>query len=192
MPRSVPRSPAQRRLRKDTAHGRLPVPRHSRGVGIGPRPAPNRGRRGGPHIVAQILPHHLGVPRRPRQQVLRPVRSGITGMLGDCPTVRPRQPGQQTEQERSSPPARFDPAEPRPDQAHQLIEARRPAVGVYAVAASPRGKITIYGWSISWRLASLPRRVDGYVLARPSTPAFVRRGQIAPIARLADPPVCAT
>jgi hypothetical protein len=81
------------------------------------------------HIAAQILPHRLGVPRRPRQQVLHPVRSGVTGLIRDRPTVRARQPGQQTEQERASPPARLDPAEPRPDQAHQLIEARPPAVG---------------------------------------------------------------
>jgi hypothetical protein len=66
------------------------------------------------HIAAQILPHRLGVPRRPRQQVLHPVRSGVTGMLGDRPTVRPRQPGQQTEQERSSPPGAARPGRTAP------------------------------------------------------------------------------
>jgi len=53
-----------------------------------------------PHdVVAQVIPDAIGVPARPREQVLHAVRIAVTGMFGDRPTVLPRQVGQQPEHE---------------------------------------------------------------------------------------------
>ena len=38
-------------------------------------------------IVAQIIAHVLGVPFRPRQQVLQAIGSGLAAMLGDRPAI---------------------------------------------------------------------------------------------------------
>jgi hypothetical protein len=42
------------------------------------------------HVPAQVLAHSVGVPARPRQQMLHPIRACLTGVLGDRPTVHPR------------------------------------------------------------------------------------------------------
>jgi hypothetical protein len=54
-------------------------------------------------VAAQSVRHRLGIPHRTSQQMLRPVRAGIPGMLGDRPAVRPRKTSQQSRQERPRP-----------------------------------------------------------------------------------------
>jgi hypothetical protein len=44
------------------------------------------------HVAAQIAADRLSVPHSTRQQTLHPVRTVITGVLGDRPAVRARQP----------------------------------------------------------------------------------------------------
>ncbi|QUQ63912.1 hypothetical protein JJ691_16290 [Kutzneria sp. CA-103260] len=46
-------------------------------------------------VVPQVIPDSLGVPAGPAQQVLHPVRAGLTGVLGNRPARRAAQPGQQ-------------------------------------------------------------------------------------------------
>src|SRR3954468_3086205 len=50
-------------------------------------------------VVAGLLRHPVRVPDSPGQQVLRAVRTGVAGVLGDRPAVLARQIGQQPEQE---------------------------------------------------------------------------------------------
>src|SRR3954454_11107356 len=50
-------------------------------------------------VVAGLLRHPVRVPGSPGQQVLRAVRTGVAGVLGDRPAVLARQIGQQPEQE---------------------------------------------------------------------------------------------
>jgi len=44
------------------------------------------------HVAAQVVADRLVVPDGPGQQVLHPIRGGLTGVLGNGPTVRPRHP----------------------------------------------------------------------------------------------------
>jgi hypothetical protein len=90
------------------------------------------------HVAAQVVADRLVVPGGPGQQVLHPIRGGLTGVLGNGPTVRPRQPRQQPEHEGPGPPPRLYPREPGPDPAHQLIEGMLPAIRAYAVARGHR------------------------------------------------------
>src|SRR3954447_2245933 len=50
-------------------------------------------------VVAGLLRHPVRVPDSPGQQVLRAVRTGVAGVLGDRPAVLARQIGQQPGQE---------------------------------------------------------------------------------------------
>src|SRR5690242_14702416 len=70
--------------------------------------------------------------------MLQPVRAGVPSVLGDRPAVRPRQPRQQSQQERPRPPPRLHPGEPRPEPAHHLVQASPPPVRVYALARGHR------------------------------------------------------
>ena len=38
-------------------------------------------------VVTQIISNPVGVPFRPRQQMLQPIGGGITAMLGDRPAI---------------------------------------------------------------------------------------------------------
>ena len=44
-------------------------------------------------VIAQILPHRIGVPAGTGQQVLQPVGSGITAILGNGPAILAVQAG---------------------------------------------------------------------------------------------------
>jgi hypothetical protein len=90
------------------------------------------------HVAAHIITHRVGVPPRPLQQVLHPVRRRIASVLGDRPAVLARQARDQAHHERPRPPPRFHPAEPASDPAHQLIEQQSPAIKVYAEASGHR------------------------------------------------------
>lgn len=92
-------------------------------------------------VIAQVVTDRVGIPGRTRQQMLHPIRRHLTGMRGDRPAVHPRQPRQQPQQEQPDPPARFNPREPRPDPAYQLVETTPPTIRVYAMARSHRATV---------------------------------------------------
>ncbi len=78
------------------------------------------------HIGADIVADCVGVPLRPVQQVLHPVRGRVTGVLSEGPTVLSRQVRQQTEHQCPRPTSWFDSGEPSCDAFHRLIEHRPP------------------------------------------------------------------
>jgi len=94
-------------------------------------------------VAADVVADRVGVPDRPGQQMLHPVRAGLTGVFGDRPTVLPGQFGQQPGDERPDPPPRLHPSEPGRDPAHQLVEHQLPGGRgrVYALARGHRGII---------------------------------------------------
>ena len=90
------------------------------------------------HVAAQVVPHPVVIPHRPRQQVLHPVRVGLPGVFGHRPTVDPWQFAQQPAHHHPDPAAWLDPGEPGCDAAHQLVVLPLPSVNVYAVASGHR------------------------------------------------------
>ena len=88
------------------------------------------------HVVAEVIAHLVLVPHRPGQQMLHPVRVGVTGVLGDRPAVLSWQVREQAAHERPGSPPKIRPSEPTCDPAQQLVEQLLPAGGVdvYAVA----------------------------------------------------------
>jgi hypothetical protein len=54
--------------------------------------------------------------------MLHAIRAPLTGVLGDRPTVRPRQPGHQAEHQHAGSTSRLDPTEPVREPTHQPIE----------------------------------------------------------------------
>jgi len=90
------------------------------------------------HIGPQVIPGTVGIPGRPRQQVLHPARVVIARVLGNGPAILAGQPGHQAQDERPRSPPRLHPAKPAPDPQHQLIEHAQPPAGAYAVASGHR------------------------------------------------------
>jgi hypothetical protein len=88
--------------------------------------------------AAQVITHAIGVPARPGQQMLHPVRCGIPGMLSDRPAVLPWQVSQQPQHEHPCPPPGLNPGKPACDLAHQVIEHVLPPGKVYAMASGHR------------------------------------------------------
>ena len=78
------------------------------------------------------------IPLRPAEQVLHPVRRGVPGVLGDRPTVLPRQRRQQPSHEVPHPPTRLRPAETRSHGQHQVVEQHPPPLSVYPISRSHR------------------------------------------------------
>jgi len=89
-------------------------------------------------VAAQVIPHRVGVPPRPRQQMLQPIRSGLPAVLGDRPTVLPVQTRQQPQHQRRGVPARLVPGETRPDPVHHLTETIPPTSTAYPVRRGHR------------------------------------------------------
>lgn len=85
------------------------------------------------HVGTQVITHLVGVPRRPGQQVPHPVRIPIPGMLGDRPTVLPRQLRQQPHDEPTGSPTGFHPSESATDPRPQPVRFHRPPGWLYAV-----------------------------------------------------------
>jgi hypothetical protein len=92
-------------------------------------------------VAAQVVADRVGVPAGRGQQVLQPARTGMAGVLGDRPTIRPAQPGQQPRHQVPGMPAGLDPAEPGRDPAHQLLEPHPPPVTVYDQPSSHRRNV---------------------------------------------------
>ncbi len=86
------------------------------------------------HEAAEIVPHSIGIPHCPVQQLLHPARLGVAGLLGQGPAVLARQVGQQAEDELPCSAPWFDPCEPACDAAHEVIESVLPLRRIYAVA----------------------------------------------------------
>ncbi len=93
---------------------------------------------GSDDVVTQIVADTVGVPARPRQQILHAVRIGLAGVLSDRPAVLPRQVGQQPQHEPPDPPPGLDPGEPSSHPAQQPVGLNVPAVWSYAVARGHR------------------------------------------------------
>ena len=93
------------------------------------------------HIGAQIIAHPVGVPLRPRQQMLQPVRAGVTTALGQRPTVLAVDIRHQPQHQRARVPQRLAPGESRRDPIQHLIKAPPPLIDVYAMSRGDRGII---------------------------------------------------
>jgi hypothetical protein len=91
------------------------------------------------HVTAQVVPHPFGIPVRPGQQMLQPVRGSITAVLGDRPAVLPAQVGHQPQHQRGGVPTRLVAGEPRSDPVSHFAEAGPPSVRVYAMRRGHRG-----------------------------------------------------
>jgi hypothetical protein len=89
-------------------------------------------------VVAQVGGDPVGVPDRPVQQVLHPVRAGLTGVLGDRPAVLARQLREHAVQERGEPTPGLDPTEPAGHPPEQLIFRSCEPSNLYAVARGHR------------------------------------------------------
>lgn len=70
---------------------------------------------------AQVITHTVVIPRRPRQQVLHPVRCSIPGLFGQSPTVLRRQRGKQRCHKCFRRRTGLPPSEPARDPSHQLV-----------------------------------------------------------------------
>jgi hypothetical protein len=92
----------------------------------------------GHHPVPHVTQHPIRIPRRRGQQPLHPPRAGLTGMLGQAPTVRARQPGHHPKHEAPQPQPRFHPAHPSRHAAQKVIQSRQPAARIYAMACGHR------------------------------------------------------
>jgi len=77
-------------------------------------------------VGAEVVTHPVVVPRRAGQQVLHPIRRGVSGVLGDRPAVLAWQVGQQTLDERPGPPSWLHPRKPARDPAQQLLQPGLP------------------------------------------------------------------
>jgi hypothetical protein len=64
------------------------------------------------HKLTQVIAHPVGIPHRPPQQVLHPIRRRLTSMLSNRPAILARQVSQQSQDKCPNPSPRFDPAEP--------------------------------------------------------------------------------
>jgi hypothetical protein len=91
-------------------------------------------------VAADVIAQGVGIPDRPGEQVLHPVRGGIAGVFGDRPAVLSWQVGQQAAHERPGPLAKIHPGEPTCDPAHHLVEQLLPPgrIYLYAVACGHR------------------------------------------------------
>jgi hypothetical protein len=90
-------------------------------------------------VAPQIITDGVGVPHRPGQQMLQPVRAHIAAMLGDRPTVLTIQARHQPEHQPGGTTPGFIPFEPRRNAIQQLGEAPPPPVRVYAMRRGHRG-----------------------------------------------------
>jgi hypothetical protein len=95
------------------------------------------------HVTAQVVPHPVGIPDRPGQQMLQPVRGSITAVLGDRPTVLPAQVGHQPQHQRGGTSARLVAGEPRGNAVPHLTEAGPPSVRVYAMRRGHRAVLCV-------------------------------------------------
>ncbi len=86
------------------------------------------------HIGAQVIADRVGVPHRLAQQPLHPLRAAVAGLFGQLPTRPAVHIGQQSEQERPSPPTRLHPTAPARDPRERRVELFQPRLDVYAVA----------------------------------------------------------
>jgi hypothetical protein len=89
-------------------------------------------------VAAQVLADGVGVPLRPRQQVLQPVGRGVPEVLGQGPAVQSRQFGHQPADQLPGRTPGLDPGEPWRDPGHQPIELHPPSIKVHAGGSGHR------------------------------------------------------
>ena len=89
-------------------------------------------------VSADVVTDRVSVPAGLTQQPLQPVRALMPGVFSQPPAVLPADPGQQPDDQRFRGRPWLDPGEPARHSPHQLIQARHPPVGLYAVARSHR------------------------------------------------------
>ena len=90
------------------------------------------------HIAAQIVTDRVGVPLRPRQQMLQPMRALLATVLGDRPAVLAVQPRHHALDQPGGMPQRLVAGEPRRDQIDHLGERSLPPINRYAVCRGHR------------------------------------------------------
>src|SRR6516165_4849239 len=83
------------------------------------------------HISAQIVAHQLGLPMRPGQKVLHPVRRAVACHLSQLPAVLTLRRRQQATQICPRPPTWLDPPKARPDPLHYFLESLRPVLCIH-------------------------------------------------------------
>jgi hypothetical protein len=95
------------------------------------------------NVAAQVITHRLGVPARSSKQMLQPVRSQVTAMLGDRPAVLALQPAQHPEHQPARVSQRLVAREPRRDPIDHLAVRHPPPARIYAVCRGHRGDLVV-------------------------------------------------
>jgi len=90
-------------------------------------------------VIAQIIPHGVGVPTGPCQQVLQPVRTDRAAVLGDGPAILAVQTRDHASHEFARTAQRLVTTKTRRDAIQYRRELRPPPVRVYAVSRGDRG-----------------------------------------------------
>jgi hypothetical protein len=116
-------------------------------------------------VVTQIIAHRLGVPFRPRQQMLQPVGRVIAAVLGDRPAILAVQPRDHPRHEFCGMPQRFVAGETRRDPINHRRELSPPPINVYAMSRGDRGQL----W-IRHKPITMPRSPPLPAQTRPTTP----------------------
>jgi hypothetical protein len=87
-------------------------------------------------VAPQIGHHPVGVPLGASQQMLQPIRAGMTGSLGQRPAVLTPQIRDQSQHQRTQ---CLAPGKPRRGTVENLIKPHTPAFNVYAMSRGGRG-----------------------------------------------------
>ena len=90
-------------------------------------------------VVAQIVTNPVGVPFRPRQQMLQPVGGGVAAVLSDRPAILAVQARDHPCHQLGGMPQGFVAAESRRDPIDHRRELRPPPIRVYAMSRGDRG-----------------------------------------------------
>ena len=115
-------------------------------------------------VVAQVVAHRFGVPFRPRQQMLQPVRRGIPAVFGDRPAILAVQARDHPKHQLGGMAQRLIPGESRRDPVDHRRELRPPPIRVYAVSRGDRGN-----FSCLHKHRTMPRSPPLPAQTRPTT-----------------------
>ena len=117
-------------------------------------------------VVAQVVAHRVGVPARPRQQMLQPVGGGGAAVLGDGPAILAVQARDHPQDELAGMPQGFVAGESRRNPVDHRRVLGPPPIGVYAVNRGDRGQFYCLH-----KHRTMPRSPPRAAQTRPEPPA---------------------
>jgi hypothetical protein len=94
-------------------------------------------------VAAQVISHSVGIPPRPRQQMLQLVRRRVAAVLRDRPAVLAFQRGEHAEHQPARATQRLVPAKPRRDPIEHRTVRRPPPISIYAMSRGHRGEFVV-------------------------------------------------